>query len=133
MKTFSLILFAGLLTVTACSKKDEGQSAQQSKAQVETQQAEGPQNNLALHSHDESLQLSADRLYACPMDAEYITSDPDTRCTHCEMPLKPIEEVKTDKDIASVKLYSCSMHPEYVTSDPNDQCPICEMKVAPVE
>ena len=133
MKIFSLILFAGLIAVAACSKKDQTQTEQQTKAQVQAQQTEEPKNNIVVHTHDESVEMSADSLYACTMNAEYVTSDPDTRCTHCEMPLKPLEEVKTDKDIAKMQMYSCSMHPQYVTSDPNDQCPICEMKVTAVE
>lgn len=127
MKTLSLIFVATLVLFSACSKSEHADDHEHT---ADMQHAEQAKNNLALHQHDENIALSADSLYACPMDAEYVTSDPDTRCTNCEMEVKPIEEVKADFDAAEAEMYRCSMHPEYVTSDPNDQCPICEMKVA---
>ena len=85
-----------------------------------------------MHEHDSTVVMQATELYACPMDAEYITSDPDARCVLCEMKLKPIAEVKTEKNITEITMYTCPMHPEYMTSEATDRCPLCEMKLESV-
>ncbi len=131
---FFLIAILGL-ALTACGS-DEGKEKSHDMSSME-HNMDGEKmehkNNLAVHQHDSTMVMHADKLFACPMDAEYVTSDPDASCPKCEMYVKPIAEVKADYDPKAHELYTCSMHPEFITSEATDQCPICEMKVTKVE
>ncbi len=134
---FFVLLIAGLsLSLAACGSKEgkeDKHDMSSTEHKMDGDQEMAPKNNLAVHKHDSTSELHADKLYACPMNAEYITSDPDASCPKCEMYVKPIAEVKPDFDAKSAELYTCSMHPEFVTSEAGDQCPICEMNVTKVE
>ena len=124
MKKISFFLIASVLALTAYKQTDKQQQNSQEQLVKQTQ------NNLELHQHDATIQLNSETLYACPMNTEYLTSDPDTRCTKCGMHLKPLQQVNASYNIASAKLYSCSMHPEYLTSEETDRCPMCGMAVS---
>lgn len=125
MRILSIIIT--LFLVIACGQKEQGaQKAEEAVAQTDVK------TNLDLHQHDSAIVMHADSLYACPMNAEYVTSDPDARCVLCEMKLKPSANVKTDKDLAKIEMYTCPMHPQYLTSSATDHCPICEMKLQKV-
>lgn len=133
MAKLSIGLMLITITLAGCGQKNDTQESATQKQPAQEQMQMAQKNNLALHKHDENIKLAADQLYACTMDAEYVTSDPDTRCVKCEMELKPIAEVKPDFDTKQAELYTCSMHPEFVTSEATDQCPICEMNVRKIE
>jgi len=85
-------------------------------------------NSASLQPHNIKIALHADSLYACPMGAEYVTSDPHKRCAKCGMMLKPGRTFDRGQDLKSKARFSCPMHPEFVTSDENDLCPFCQMK-----
>ncbi len=43
--------------------------------------------------------LDANRLYACPMHPEFITTDPEARCPECEMKVVPFKELEKKIDL----------------------------------
>ena len=118
-----IVLLLGL-SLAACGQKQPAQ-----EIATTPEKSEQPKNNLALHQHDPANQMEAEKLYACPMNAEYVTSDSDTKCTRCEMDVKPLAELQVPEEVRAQPTYTCAMHPEFVTSDSADQCPICEMNV----
>jgi len=121
------IIFILLLTgIFSCGQKTESQPAGN---QADKSSEKIVQTNLDLHQHDNSLTMHRDSLYACPMGAEYVTSDPDAHCLLCKMELAPAADVKTDRDLAHLEMYTCPMHPDYVTSAATDRCPLCKMKL----
>jgi len=124
-----IVLLASLFLIAACGGKEEAKTETQKET---VEQSTEVKSNLEMHEHNAALTMHADSLYACPMDAEYVTSDPDAPCVHCGMKLKAADMVKTDKNIQAQAAYTCPMHPEYVTSEATDRCPLCEMRLEPV-
>jgi DNA-directed RNA polymerase subunit RPC12/RpoP len=74
-----------------------------------------------------------DKLYACPMHPEFITSDPNAKCPDCGMNVVPAKELGDKLNLAGAEFYTCPMHPDFLTTDKNARCPECGMKLEKVE
>jgi RND family efflux transporter MFP subunit len=89
------------------------------------------------HSHEAEAQaehqIDTDRLYACPMHPEFITTDPDAKCPECEMNVVKIEELGDEVDLDKAEFYTCPMHPDFLTTDKDANCPECGMKLEKVK
>jgi RND family efflux transporter MFP subunit len=73
--------------------------------------------------------IDIDKLYACPMDFDFLTTDPNARCPECGMAVVPAKKLGDKIDLSKAVFYTCSMHPEFLTTDPNGRCPECGMKL----
>jgi DNA-directed RNA polymerase subunit RPC12/RpoP len=89
------------------------------------------------HSHEEleqdKLSASADKLFACPMHPEFITTDPNAKCPECGMNVVKAEELGESVDLSKAEFYTCPMHPDFLTTDKNARCPECGMKLEKVK
>jgi Cu(I)/Ag(I) efflux system membrane fusion protein len=89
------------------------------------------------HVHQEvehdKLSIEADKLYACPMHPEFITSDPKSKCPDCGMNVVPAKELGDKLNLEGAEFYTCSMHPEFITTDKNARCPECGMNLEKVK
>ncbi len=89
------------------------------------------------HSHEEHqhdmVSISADKLFACPMHPEFITSDANAKCPECGMNVVPAKELGDELKLEEAEFYTCPMHPEFITTDPDAQCPECGMKLEKVK
>ncbi|HUU51891.1 MAG TPA: efflux RND transporter periplasmic adaptor subunit [Candidatus Heimdallarchaeota archaeon] len=89
------------------------------------------------HSHEElehdKLSTSADKLFACPMHPEFITSDPNAKCPDCGMNVVPAKELGAKLSLEGAEFYTCPMHPDFLTTDKNARCPECGMKLEKVK
>jgi RND family efflux transporter MFP subunit len=77
--------------------------------------------------------VDPEKLFACPMHPDFITTDRDARCPDCGMAVVPLKEIKEKVDLDKVQFYTCEMHPEFLTTDPKGRCPICGMNVVKVK
>lgn len=77
--------------------------------------------------------IDADRLYACPMHPEFITTDPDANCPECGMNVVKVEELGSKVNLEKAEFYTCPMHPDFLTTDKNARCPECGMKLEKVK
>ena len=77
--------------------------------------------------------VDLDKLYACPMHPDFLTTDPDASCPDCGMKVVPARTLGDKVKLDKVEFYTCSMHPEFLTTDPNGRCPECGMKVEKVK
>ena len=75
----------------------------------------------------ESSEMATEKLYACPMHPDFITSDPDAQCPECGMDLVPVEELGDKVDLEKAVFYTCPMHPDFLTTDKDARCPECGM------
>ncbi|NOR14069.1 MAG: efflux RND transporter periplasmic adaptor subunit [Candidatus Aminicenantes bacterium] len=106
------------------SDSHEGQTESEMPAVIEHSYEE--------HQHD-MVSISADKLFACPMHPEFITSDPNAKCPECGMDVVPAKELGDKLKLEEAEFYTCSMHPEFITTDPDAQCPECGMKLEKVK
>jgi RND family efflux transporter MFP subunit len=83
----------------------------------------------------EQLKLKVDinKLYACPMHPDFLTTDPKANCPECGMAVVPARQLGDKINLDKAEFYTCSMHPEFLTTDPNGSCPECGMKVEKVK
>lgn len=124
-------------------KKDQERSHQRDALQTTEKKAKEGERSMDHGAEDKEKAdtlkkegqavLDADRLYACPMHPEFITTDPDARCPECEMKVVPFKELDEKIDLEKAEFYTCPMHPEFLTTDPNGRCPECGMKLEKVE
>jgi len=91
----------------------------------------------AEHTHEAqegvTQEMDVDRLYACPMHPEFITSDPEAECPECGMNVVPAKELGDKIDLGKAVFYTCPMHPEFLTTDEDGRCPECGMKLEKVK
>lgn len=78
-------------------------------------------------------QIDIDRLYACPMHPEFITTDPDAKCPECGMNVVKVKELGDKVDLEKAEFSTCPMHPNFLTTDKNASCPECGMKLEKVK
>jgi Cu(I)/Ag(I) efflux system membrane fusion protein len=78
------------------------------------------------------LAIDPDKLYACPMHPDFITTDPKANCPDCGMKVVPIKTLGDKVKLGKAEFYTCVMHPDFLTTDPNGRCPECGMKVVKV-
>lgn len=90
----------------------------------------GEQESVAKASR---LAVDPEKLFACPMHPDFLTTDRDARCPECGMTVVPLKELKEKIDLNKVQFYTCEMHPEFLTTDPKGRCPICGMNVVKVK
>ncbi len=100
-------------------------AAQAQKARVTSEEREAG----AAESHE----MDAERLYACPMHPEFITSDPEAKCPECGMNVVPVKEMRDKVDLEKAVFYTCPMHPDFLTTDKDARCPECGMKLEKVK
>ncbi len=81
----------------------------------------------------EMQKMDPEKLYACSMHPDFITTDPDAICPECGMKVVPVSELENEVDLEKAEFYTCSMHPEFLTTDPDGRCPECGMKVEKVK
>jgi Cu(I)/Ag(I) efflux system membrane fusion protein len=75
------------------------------------------------------LAVDPDKLYACPMHPDFITTDPKASCPDCGMKVVPVKTLGDKVKLDKAEFYTCVMHPDFLTTDPNGRCPECGMKV----
>jgi RND family efflux transporter MFP subunit len=75
------------------------------------------------------LVIDPNKLYACPMHPDFVTSDPKARCPQCGMAVVPVKELGDKVRLDQAEFYTCVHHPEFLTTDPNGRCPECGAKV----
>jgi len=89
------------------------------------------------HSHEgeehEMQTMDPEKLYACSMHPEFITTDPDAICPECGMKVVSVTELEGKVDLENAEFYTCSMHPEFLSTDPDGRCPECGMKLEKVK
>jgi Cu(I)/Ag(I) efflux system membrane fusion protein/cobalt-zinc-cadmium efflux system membrane fusion protein len=81
----------------------------------------------------ESPEMAAEKLYACPMHPEFITSDPEARCPECGMDVVPVEDLRDKVALEKAVFYTCPMHPDFLTTDKDARCPECGMMLEEVK
>ncbi len=81
----------------------------------------------------ETQKMDPEKLYACSMHPEFITTDPDAVCPEDGMKVVSISELENKVDLEKAEFYTCSMHPEFLTTDPDALCPECGMKVEKIK
>jgi len=120
-------------TREAIAKMRAAQAQRTQDASVEEVKGSAESHETVEHSHEvqeqEKQEIDADRLYACPMHPEFITSDPNAKCPECGMNVVKAEELGDKVDLEKAEFYTCSMHPEFLTTDPKASCPECGMKL----
>ncbi len=79
------------------------------------------------------LKIDINKLYACPMHPDFLTTDPKASCPECGMAVVPAKELGDKVNLDQAEFYTCSMHPEFLTTDPNGSCPECGMKLEKVK
>jgi RND family efflux transporter MFP subunit len=79
------------------------------------------------------LKVDINKLYACPMHPDFLTTDPKASCPECGMAVVPAKELGDKINLDKAEFYTCSMHPEFLTTDPNGSCPECGMKLEKVK
>ncbi|MFZ2053429.1 MAG: efflux RND transporter periplasmic adaptor subunit [Candidatus Aminicenantales bacterium] len=79
------------------------------------------------------LTVDLNKLYACPMHPDFITTDPKARCPECGMNVVPIKQLGDKVQLEKAELYTCPMHPEFLTTDAEGECPECGMKLEKVK
>jgi Cu(I)/Ag(I) efflux system membrane fusion protein len=77
--------------------------------------------------------IDLDKLYACPMHPDFLTTDPNSSCPDCGMKVVPAKTLGDKVRLDKAEFYTCSMHPQFLTTDPNGRCPECGMKVVKVK
>jgi Cu(I)/Ag(I) efflux system membrane fusion protein len=77
--------------------------------------------------------VDINKLYACPMHPDFLTTDPKASCPECGMAVVPAKELGDKVNLDKAEFYTCSMHPEFLTTDPNGSCPECGMKLEKVK
>jgi len=113
-------------------------AAQIQKAQETSQHEEAAESHeITGHSHKASEKktpkLDTDKLYACPMHPEFITTDPNAKCPDCGMNVVMVKEIEDKVDLEKAEFYTCPMHPDFLTTDKNASCPECGMKLEKVK
>jgi RND family efflux transporter MFP subunit len=120
-------------TREAIAKMRAAQAQRTQEASVKEVKDSAESHEAVEHSHEvqehEKQEIDADRLYACPMHPEFITSDPNAKCPECGMNVVKAEELGDKVDLEKAEFYTCSMHPEFLTTDPKTSCPECGMKL----
>lgn len=106
-------------------------AAQLKKTQETPEEAETEQTHEG-EAH-ETQKMDPEKLYACSMHPEFITSDPDAVCPEDGMKVVSISELENKVDLEKAEFYACLMHPEFLTTDPDALCPECGMKVEKVK
>ena len=118
-------------TREAIAKMRAAQAQRTQEAPVEEEKGSAESQETVVHSHEvqvqEKQEIDADRLYACPMHPEFITSDPDAKCPECGMNLVPGKELGDKIDLEKAVFYTCPMHPDFLTTDKDARCPECGM------
>jgi Cu(I)/Ag(I) efflux system membrane fusion protein len=77
--------------------------------------------------------VDLNKLYACPMHPDFLTTDPNATCPDCGMTVVPAKTLGDKVRLDKAEFYTCSMHPQFLTTDPNGRCPECGMKVEKVK
>ncbi|MFC2157811.1 efflux RND transporter periplasmic adaptor subunit [Acidobacteriota bacterium] len=107
------------------------------KPQTEDAETQVHEHGEEEHQHEgetvEKSKIDPEKLYACPMHPEFITTDPNAKCPICEMDLVKLSELDEKVDLDNVEFYTCPMHPEFLTTDKDGRCPECGMKLEKVK
>jgi Cu(I)/Ag(I) efflux system membrane fusion protein/cobalt-zinc-cadmium efflux system membrane fusion protein len=77
--------------------------------------------------------IKADKLFACPMHPDFITTDPNAKCPECGMNVVKTEELGDKVDVSKAEFYTCPMHPDFLTTDKDGRCPECGMTLEKVK
>jgi Cu(I)/Ag(I) efflux system membrane fusion protein/cobalt-zinc-cadmium efflux system membrane fusion protein len=120
-------------TREAIAKMRAAQAQRTQEASKEEQKGTAESHEMVEHSNEvqehEKQEIDADKLYACPMHPEFITSDPNAKCPECGMNVVKAEELGDKVDLEKAVFYTCPMHPDFLTTDKNARCPECGMKL----
>lgn len=118
-------------TREAIAKMRAAQTQRIQEASEEKEEEAAASSEMTEHLHevqeDGSHEMDADKLYACPMHPEFITSDADAECPECGMDVIPVEELGGKVNLEEAVFYTCPMHPEFLTTDKDARCPECGM------
>lgn len=124
-------------TREAIAKMRAAQAKRSQEASKEEQKGTAESHETVEHRHEgqehEKQEIDADKLYACPMHPEFITSDPIAKCPECGMNVVKAEELGNKVDLEKAEFYTCPMHPDFLTTDKNARCPECGMKLEKVK
>jgi hypothetical protein len=112
---------------------EEAAESHEGHIETESEAAMEQTHETEARTETQAVPIDADRLYACPMHPEFITSDPKAKCPECGMNLVPVQELKDKVDLEKAEFYTCPMHPEFFTTDKNARCPECGMKLEKVK
>jgi Cu(I)/Ag(I) efflux system membrane fusion protein len=112
------------------SPPEKKKAAPEAKAGAQKQEStpSGPEKEKEV-----KLKVDADKLYACPMHPDFITTDPKASCPECGMNVVPVKQLGDKVDLDKAEFYTCAMHPEFLTTDPKGRCPECGMNVEKVK
>jgi len=95
---------------TAQAQRTQEASKEEQKGAAEYHEMVEPSNEVQEH---EKKEIDADKLYACPMHPEFITSDPNAKCPECGMNVVKAEELGDKVDLEKPVFYTCPMHPDF--------------------
>jgi Cu(I)/Ag(I) efflux system membrane fusion protein len=117
----------GMATMPPQEKKE---TAPEAKAAAQKHE---PAPRPSKKEKEVKLEVDADKLYACPMHPDFITTDPKASCPECGMNVVPIKQLGEKVNLDKAEFYTCAMHPEFLTTDPKGRCPECGMNVEKVK
>jgi Cu(I)/Ag(I) efflux system membrane fusion protein len=125
----------GTMSEEHTTQEEESPTAKQKeeKFPMSKEQSEVPKTKGVEEEKGNPSGIDIDKLYACPMHPEFITTDPEAKCPICEMKVVPAKELEGKVDLEKAEFYTCPMHPDFLTTDPEGRCPECGMKLEKVE
>jgi len=141
MQVLSGLFMDDMVVVSGQFLLDSESQTREAIAKMRAAQAQktmdAPTEGEAEHTHEGEKQatqeMDPEKLYACPMHPEFITTDPEAKCPECGMNLVPVSELEGKVDLENAEFYTCSMHPEFLSTDPDGRCPECGMKLEKVK